>query len=119
MNAHLIGDDPRQRRLAQSRRPVEKDMIQRIMTLFRRLDVDFQIFLHFCLPDIIIQILRTQGSFDLHVLLNQVCLDHSVTHFLLSPHQNINFSAAFRIPSTVLFSSTSTRFTAFVASEAE
>ena len=55
IHAELIGDDIRQRRLAQPRRPVEQHMIQRLFTRTRRFDVHGYIFAQIRLPDIFFQ----------------------------------------------------------------
>ena len=59
-HAQFIGDDGRQRCLAQPRRPIEQDMVQRFAARTGRLDGDRQIFFDLCLADEFAQVARTQ-----------------------------------------------------------
>ena len=61
--AHFIGDNQRQARLAQTRRPVQQDMVQRLAAPLRRRQKDAQAFLDFRLPDKLAQPLGPQRVF--------------------------------------------------------
>ena len=52
-HAHLVGDDVGQRGLAQARRAVEQDVIQRLAARLGRLDQDAQVLLDPILADIL------------------------------------------------------------------
>ena len=52
---HLAGDDARERRLAQTRRAVEQNVVERIPPLPGGLNVDVQAVLHRLLPDVFAQ----------------------------------------------------------------
>ena len=59
-HAQLVGDDVGQRRLAQSRRPVEQHVIERLAARLGRLNCDLQIVLYFVLADKLAQPLWPQ-----------------------------------------------------------
>ena len=59
-HAQFVGDDGRQRRLAQPGRPIEQHMIQRLSARLRRLDRHRQILFDLGLPDEFHQPLRAQ-----------------------------------------------------------
>ena len=52
---HLAGDDARERRLAQTRRAVEQNVVERIPSLPGGLNIDVQAVLHRLLPDVFAQ----------------------------------------------------------------
>ena len=62
-DAQLVGDDVGQRRLAQSRRPVEQNVVQRFAARLGRLDGDFEIVFDLVLADELAQPLRPQLEF--------------------------------------------------------
>ena len=63
IDPHLLRDDPRQRGLAQTRRPVEQHMIQRFLPLPGRLNKNAQILLGLFLTDVLRQSLGPQRGF--------------------------------------------------------
>ena len=68
---HLIGNNARQRGLAQSGRTVQQHMIQRLATGACRLNVNGQVLFHFILPNIVLQGLGTQGILYIRIRLRQ------------------------------------------------
>ena len=52
VDAQFIGDDAGHGRLAQARRTVQEDVVQRFLAQFRRLDEDFQIVFDLILANI-------------------------------------------------------------------
>ena len=72
IHPELVRDDVRKRRLAQSRRPEEQDMIQRLLALLRRLDKDRQLPADLLLADVLVEHARSQRAFE---------------HFLLRTHR--------------------------------
>ena len=62
VDAHLLGDDARQRGLAKARRAVEQYVIQRFCAAARRLDEDGQVLLGLLLADVFLQRFGAQGS---------------------------------------------------------
>ena len=75
VHAHLVGDDAGQRGLAQSRRTVEQDMIQRLIAPPRRLNVDRQVLLDLFLSVIFAQALRPEGKLALILGRKARCYD--------------------------------------------
>ena len=73
MYPHFIGDDAGQRRLSESGRSVEQDVVQRFSACFRCAYVDRKRLLGFLLPDIIRKELRTQFAFDLDIFFKVFC----------------------------------------------
>ena len=63
--AHLVGDDARERRLAEARRTVEQHVVERLIAPARGLDVDGQIALGLLLAGIVGQQLRAQADLAL------------------------------------------------------
>jgi len=59
-DAHLAGQDLRQRRLAEARRAEQENMVQRLSPPARSLDIDFQVRLRLALADIILKRLGTE-----------------------------------------------------------
>src|SRR6185312_1764238 len=68
-NAQFAGDDLRQRRLAQSGRADEENMIERFLARARRLDEHAEIGARFFLADELRQALRAQAGVDVVVAL--------------------------------------------------
>lgn len=62
--AHLVGDDVRQRRLAEPRRTEQQDVIQRLAASASRSDEDLHLAVHGGLTDVIGQLTRAQGAVD-------------------------------------------------------
>ena len=83
MDAHLIGDDSRQRGLPQAGRPVEQHMVQGVPPQLCRFDIYLQILLHLGLTDIVIQFLRAQRAFYFDILFCDVRLNRTFLHHLL------------------------------------
>ena len=69
IDAHLAGDDMRQRGLAEAGRAEQQHVIQRFLALARRLDEDRQLAAHLFLPDVFVQRLRSQRALD-HLFLH-------------------------------------------------
>ena len=69
--AQLVGDDVRQRRLAQSRRAVQQHVVERFAARLRRLNGDFQIFFDLVLSDELAQPLRTQLELERRVVIDR------------------------------------------------
>ena len=65
IDPHLVGDDAGEGGLAQARRAVEQDVVQRLRAHFRRLDEDLQVPLGLLLPDVLPEGLRAQGVLPL------------------------------------------------------
>ncbi len=57
LHPHLVGDDARQRRLAQTRRAVEQDVVHRLAPALGRFEIDFQVLLDLFLSDVVLQML--------------------------------------------------------------
>ena len=85
---HLGGDDVGQRRLAQAGRTVEQDMIQRLASLARRLNVDIQAVLHRLLAHVFAQRFGAQAALLIVVLLAEAAHDKAFFIHLLSPYSN-------------------------------
>ena len=67
-DAHLGRDDRRQRRLAESRRPVKQDVVERFAALFRRIDEDLERLFDAFLPDVLGKPSRAQAALHGHIL---------------------------------------------------
>ena len=63
-NAHLVGDDVGERRLAEARRAENQRMVERFVTPPRRLDEDGHLFLDRALADVFTQARRTQAAIE-------------------------------------------------------
>ena len=55
LDAHLVREDVRERRLAEAGRPAEEDVIERLAALLRRLDEDAEVLLVLRLPDVVVE----------------------------------------------------------------
>ena len=64
----FVRDDLRQRGLAQSRRPVEQHVIQRLAAAPRRLDRDLDVLFDALLADVFVQAFWANARFDARVL---------------------------------------------------
>ena len=82
VDAHLIGDNAGQGRLAQSRRAVKQHVIQGFSPGLGRLDIDFQIFLGLFLADIFIQRLRPQTVVCADILLHGLRCNDPFSHLI-------------------------------------
>ncbi len=65
---HLMGDDVGQGGLAQPRRPIQQEMVQRLLPLEGGGDADAQVVLELLLADELLQPTRPQGSVQGHVV---------------------------------------------------
>src|SRR5699024_7216405 len=83
MHTHLIGNDPCQGGLSQSRRAVKQHMIQGVPSLFCRFDIDFQIAFRLFLANIVFQILRTETSLCADIFFHHICSNNSSFHVFL------------------------------------
>ena len=72
VHAHLVADDVRQSSLAQSRRPVQQDVVQCLATTFGRVYKDHQIFQHLLLSLELSKLRRTNGALEFLVRGRQV-----------------------------------------------
>ncbi len=68
-HAQFAGDDLRERRFAESRRAVEQHVIQRFAAAARRLDGDFDIFLHARLANVIGKSFRSNAGVNARVFI--------------------------------------------------
>ena len=68
IDAHLVGDDVRQRRLAESRRTENQHVVERLVAAPRRLDEDLHLLLDAGLPDVVGQRLRPYRAIEGPVL---------------------------------------------------
>ncbi len=70
LRTHLVGDDVRQRGLAQSRRAVQQHMVQRVAPHEGGLDEDAQVFDDLLLPGEVLQLLRSDLIFEFEIALD-------------------------------------------------
>src|SRR5207248_8740376 len=77
---HLVGDDVRERGLAEAGRSEEEDVIEDVVTLARRGNRDLQVRLHLVLPDVLAQLLRAKGEIGLKVFLEGLGREEVVGH---------------------------------------
>ena len=63
LHPHLVGNDARQRSLAQTRRAVEQNVIHRLAPALGGFQIDFQVLLGLFLPDVVLQMLRAEAVF--------------------------------------------------------
>ena len=61
VDAELVGDDAGERRLAEARRPVEQDVVERLAARERRLDEDGEVRLDLLLADVLAKLARAQA----------------------------------------------------------
>src|SRR4051794_20378743 len=64
VDAHLLGDDEAERRLAQAWRTVEEQMVERLVAVLGRIDRDLQTRLETFLARVVRKALRPQGCLD-------------------------------------------------------
>ena len=64
VDAELVRDDVRQRRLAEARRTEQQHVIERFLALSRRLDEDRQLAADLLLPDVFVEQARAQRALD-------------------------------------------------------
>ena len=89
-DTHLPRQYLRQRRLAQSRRAEQQNMVQRLAAPARRVDIDFQVRLGLALPDIVVKRLRPQSAVQ---RIAALCV--RIGQLTLAAHRLSSFSAAF------------------------
>ena len=77
-HAELVGDDLRQRRLAQAGRSRQQQVVERLVALPCRLDQDRQVLLHPRLAEVLVEPPRTQRTVDLQVILSEVRRDETL-----------------------------------------
>ena len=65
VHTHFIGNDTCKRGLAQARRAIEQDVIQRLVSAACRLDIDREVLLDLLLSIILAQALRPEGKLAL------------------------------------------------------
>ena len=63
LHPHLVGDDARQRGLAQARGAIEQDVIHRLTAPLGGFQIDFQVLLDLVLSDVVLQMLRAKAVF--------------------------------------------------------
>src|SRR5438046_2600341 len=64
----LVGDDVRQSRLAEARRPAQQHVLNRLITPPRGLEKDAEVFPHLLLPHILAEVARPQREVELLVV---------------------------------------------------
>ena len=70
--------DARERRLAEARRAVEQNVVERFAALLRRRDEHLEVLLDLLLPDVFPERARAQRVFDLRILRHVFGRDHAV-----------------------------------------
>ena len=83
MHAHLIRDDPCQRRLSQTRRAVKQNMVQSVPSLLRRFNINLQILLRLLLANILLQGLRAETALNPQILVHHVRRNNAFFHEIL------------------------------------
>src|SRR4029079_18331932 len=84
-DAQLVRDHRRQRGLAQSRRAVEQDVIERFAALPGGGNRHLQVLAHPVLPDVLVERARTKPRFVLDVLLVPRCAYQAIVHAVTGP----------------------------------
>ena len=79
-HAHLVGDDVGQRRLAETGRTVQQDVIERLAAPARRRDRDLEVVPQSVLADVLVQRSRTQPRFVLGVIVRRARGDEAIGH---------------------------------------
>ena len=85
-DAKFVGDNVGQRRLAQTRRPIQQHVVQRFAARLRGLDGDFKIVFDLGLPDKLAQALRPQLQLEGGVVVQRYGRDNSVRIFFGQRH---------------------------------
>ena len=80
LHAHLVGDDVRERRLAEARRSVQEDVIERLAALFGGGDRDLQVLADAVLADVLVEQPRPQAGFVLRVFVDARRGDQAIVH---------------------------------------
>ena len=70
-NVQFVGDNLRQGRFAQPRRPIEQHVIQRFAAAARRLDGDLDIFFDAFLSDVVVESLGPHAGFNARVFVKR------------------------------------------------
>ena len=84
VDAQLVGDDLRQRSLAQSRRAVEQHVIERFAAAARGLDGDLDVFFHALLADEIGHALRAHAGVEPRVFVKRPAGDDALWRLICS-----------------------------------
>ena len=63
LHPHFVGDDARQRGLAQTRRAVEQDVIHGLAAPLGGFQINFQVLFDLVLSDVVLQMLRAEAVF--------------------------------------------------------
>src|SRR6266702_3677898 len=71
-NVQFVGADLRQRGLAQSRRAVQEDVVQRFAAAARRVDSNLNIFFDALLPDVLVETLGAHAHIDARVFVKRL-----------------------------------------------
>ena len=61
--SHLVGNNARQRSLAQTRRAVQQNVIHRLAPALGGFQINFKVLLGLFLPDVVLQMLRAEVIF--------------------------------------------------------
>src|SRR5947209_19863423 len=67
-DAELVGDDVRERRLAETRRATEQDVLDRLVPAPRGLQEDAEVVAHLLLADIVVEQARSERQVELVVV---------------------------------------------------
>ncbi len=78
VHAEFVGDDVRERGLAESGRTENQHVIERFAATARRLDVDRHLLAHGALADVFVESLRTDFCFDGFVFARRAGVDYAV-----------------------------------------
>ena len=77
IHAQLGGNDVGECGLAQTRRPEQQNMVERLLAFLGSANEDFQLLAHLGLADVLAQLLGAQGAFDrLFAVRDGYCRDH-------------------------------------------
>ncbi len=92
-HAELGRDDVGERRLAEARRAVEEDVVERLAALLRRGDRDLQVLAHAILADVVVERARAQPGLVLDVVIrprrgHQTAIGHAPFIIDLSTSRN-------------------------------
>src|SRR3984957_15867938 len=79
--AHFVGENLRERGLAQSGRAIKQHMVERIAAIARGVHGNFQIFFHARLADEVFDLLRTNGCVKARVFLERFAGNDSAAIF--------------------------------------
>ena len=71
LHAELVGDDLRERGLAESRRARQQHVVERLVALTRSLDENAEVLLDAGLPQVLVEALGAQRAVDLEVVFDE------------------------------------------------